>query len=1015
MDLAVGEIDSLRKEMSMLQLKDIRKNYEEGDHVVRALRGISLQFRKSEFVSILGPSGCGKTTLLNIIGGLDRYTQGDLVIGGKSTKDFKDRDWDAYRNYTVGFVFQSYHLIPHQSVLQNVELALTLSGVPRQERRRRAKEALEQVGLGDQLRKRPGQMSGGQMQRVAIARALVNNPEIILADEPTGALDTETSQQVMEILKEISKERLVIMVTHNPELARQYSTRIINMLDGEVTHDSNPPTPEELPAFTGEGIRKKGRKKLPSMSFATAFLLSLKNLFTKKGRTALTAFAGSIGIIGIALIFAISQGTNTYISSVQEDTLTAYPLTLEATTVDLGMLIETFMGGGSQDEAATGEDGVYSQSRLFDMINALNNLETTENDLKSFNQYLHDTIKADPDGALRQAITGIQYTYNLDLQVYTKTENGEVLISDTQELLMEAIRENMGMDMSGMLEMRDTMSAAFGASIPQGGGMNLWTQMLSGMDGEMISPVLKNQYELLSGSWPDAYDEIVLVVDENHRLDDLTLYALGLITREEINEIFSAAAEGEMVDTTAQHWSYEELLGREFRVVLSSDCYIVDEDTGAYMDLRLTDAGLRYLYDNGISLKISGILCPKEDASTTMLSGAIGYTEALTEHIIAHSGDSPVIQAQMENPEKDILTGLPFREESGTLTEAQMADLFRERVAAMDTQEKAQTYIKIQSTPTYVQLEEMITAQMEGVNREQMQNALVEAMQQQMSMSADELMGYVEAMEDTELVELYRNLVEQQIRLSMAAQAQQQLTGVEPEQLAQLLDGSVDSYTQEQCAQYYEEVLSFSQSTYEENLTKLGYVELDDPSGIHLYASSFENKDVIEEAIAQYNSGVDELKQIHYTDYVGLIMQSVTTIIDAITYVLVAFVSISLVVSSIMIGVITLISVQERTREIGILRAIGASKRNVSSMFNAETVIIGFISGVLGVGVTCLLCIPINVLIGKLTNIAGLRVYLPWQVGAILIAISVGLTLLAGIIPSRSAARKDPVVALRTE
>lgn len=1014
MDLAVGEIDSLRKEMSMLQLKEIRKNYEEGDHVVRALRGISLEFRKSEFVSILGPSGCGKTTLLNIIGGLDRYTQGDLMIGGKSTKDFKDRDWDAYRNYTVGFVFQSYHLIPHQSVLQNVELALTLSGVPRQERRRRAKEALEQVGLGDQLRKRPGQMSGGQMQRVAIARALVNNPEIILADEPTGALDTQTSQQVMEILKEISKERLVIMVTHNPELAQQYSTRIINMLDGQVTHDSNPLTPEERTASSGEGIRKKGRKKLPSMSFATAFLLSLKNLFTKKGRTALTAFAGSIGIIGIALIFAISQGTNTYISSVQEDTLTAYPLTLEATTVDLGMLIETFMGGGSQDEAETGEEGVYSQSRLFDMINALNNLETTENDLKSFNQYLHDTMEKDPNGALRQAITGIQYTYDLDLQVYTKTENGEVLISDTQQLLMEAIRENMGMDMSGMLQMQETMSQAFGSAMPQG-GMTLWTQMLSGMDGEMISPVLKHQYELLSGSWPDAYDEIVLVVDENHRLDDLTLYALGLKTREEINEIFSAAAEGETVDTTQEHWRYEELLGREFRVVLSSDCYIVDEDSGAYMDLRLTDAGLRYLYDNGIPLKVSGIICPKEDASTTMLSGAIGYTEALTEHIIAHSGDSPVIQAQMENPEKDILTGLPFREESGTLTEAQMEDLFRERVAAMNTAEKAETYIKVQSTPTYVQLEEMITAQMEGVNREQMQESLVQALQQQMSMSADELMGYVEAMEDTELVELYRNLVEQQIRLSMAAQAQQQLTGVEPEQLARLLDGAMESYTQEQCAQYYEEVLRFSQSTYEENLNKLGYVQLDDPSGIHLYASSFESKDVIEEAIAQYNSGVEELKQIRYTDYVGLIMDSVTTIIDAITYVLVAFVSISLVVSSIMIGVITLISVQERTREIGILRAIGASKRNVSSMFNAETVIIGFISGVLGVGVTCLLCIPINALIGKLTNITGLRVFLPWQVGAILIAISVGLTLLAGIIPSRSAARKDPVVALRTE
>ncbi len=994
----------------MLQLKNIKKNYAEGDNTVRALRGISLSFRKSEFVAILGPSGCGKTTMLNIIGGLDQYTDGDLIIDGTSTKAYRDRDWDAYRNHSIGFVFQSYNLIPHQSVLQNVELALTLSGVPRRERRQRAKAALEQVGLGDQLRKRPSEMSGGQMQRVAIARALVNNPDIILADEPTGALDTQTSVQVMEILKEVSKDRLVIMVTHNPELAQKYATRTINMLDGEITGDSDPLPEQELPAV--EQGSKPGRKKMPSMSIATSFGLSLKNLFTKKGRTLLTSFAGSIGIIGIALIYAVSQGTTAYIAAVQEDTLSSYPLTIEATTVDVGTLMQTFMGVAS-DTNTHGKDAVYSQSVLFDMINALNNIESTENDLVAFKAYVEKQLTSSEEGGFKDILTGVQYTYDMDLLVYTKSVDGSIIRSDTRELLTKAIAENFGASMAQSMD----ASPMGGSMMPMmpGASMNLWCEMLGGKDGSLISPLLENQYECIHGSWPNDYNEIMLVVDRNNELDDMTLYALGLESEENINKVFQAVKDGRDIETNRKKWSYEEICGMKFRVVLGSDCYRLDENTGLYMDLRDTEAGLRYLYDNGLDLRVTGILRPREEASSAMLGGTIAYTRALTEHVIGQSQESAALSAQQEQPDRDIFTGLPFRAPEGSLTDSEKEAKFRAYADSLTGEEKAAAYVKILSIPSQEALDAAVQQAMEGKSRSDMEETMVQVLQQQMGMDQQELRDYITAMSDEELSQLYEQMVTEQVKAQTAAQVLQQTAAMEPAQLAAALDAAMPGYTREQCARYYDEVPEFSETTLEENLEQLGLVDLDSPATVNLYASSFENKDLVEEYIADYNASVEELKQIHYTDYVGIIMSSVTTIINAITYVLIAFVAISLVVSSIMIGVITLISVQERTKEIGILRAIGASKANVSSMFNAETMIIGFAAGVLGVAVTWLLCIPINAVIQTLTGIPNLRAFLPVETALILVAISVLLTLVSGIIPSRSAAKKDPVVALRTE
>ena len=1000
----------------MLELKNIVKEYPAGGQPVEALKGVSLQFRESEFVSILGPSGCGKTTLLNIIGGLDQYTSGDLVINGRSTKDYKDRDWDAYRNHSIGFVFQSYNLIPHQTVLQNVELALTLSGVSKAERRRRAKEALERVGLGSQLKKRPSEMSGGQMQRVAIARAIVNDPDIVLADEPTGALDTETSVQVMEILKEISKDRLIVMVTHNPELAQRYSTRIVRMLDGQVTGDTAPLTPEEAQKERAASVKKDeaARKaKRPSMSLWTSFGLSLKNLFTKKGRTALTSFAGSIGIIGIALIYAVSQGTTAYIDAVQEDTLSSYPLTLQSQEMDLGSLMEEFIDAAqSTDEHQL--DGVYQKPMIYDMVNALSSSETIENDLASFKTYLEQRLN-DPEDPLYNAVSGVQYTYDPQLLVYTENVDGDILLSDSQELMEDLMQEYFSIDMAAMSDLRSSYGMDSLASSMGGGSMVLWQEMLPGDDGALISPMLEDQYDLVYGSWPNDYNEVVLVLDENNELDDMALYALGLKPQEEMDAIMQAAVDQTEVELEDQSWSYEEICSREYKTVLNADCYAYDEASGLYVDLRDTDAGLRYLYDNGITLQVSGIIRPNENASAHMLSGSIGYTSALTEHLAQASQDSAAIQAQMDSPNRDIFTGLPFQESTGNLTDEEKDSAFRSYVSGLEEQGKAETYLAIQSLPTQEQIDQAVGQSTGSMSREEMESTLQEALTSQASLDESQVEDYIAAMSDEELSDLFTQMAEEQFKAQYAAQVQQQLAAMEPAQMAAALDAAMDTYTTQQCAQYYDEVLTFSDSTYEENLVQLGYIDLDDPASISLYAASFEDKDVIEQAIADYNETKDDLEQIQYTDYIGLMLSSITTIINAITYVLIAFVAVSLVVSSIMIGVITLISVQERTKEIGILRAIGASKRNVSSMFNAETVIIGFTSGALGVLITWVLCIPINAILHHLTGIQTLSAFLPLPTALVLVLISTALTLFSGIIPSRSAAKKDPVVALRTE
>ena len=1004
----------------MLELKGIKKDYLAGENTVHALKGIDLRFRRNEFVSILGPSGCGKTTMLNIIGGLDQYTEGDLIINGRSTKDFKDRDWDTYRNHSIGFVFQSYNLIPHQTVLQNVELALTLSGVSKAERRKRAKKALEDVGLGNQLSKKPSEMSGGQMQRVAIARALVNNPDIILADEPTGALDTETSIQVMEILKEISRDRLIVMVTHNPELAEQYSSRIIRVLDGKLTDDSRPLTEEEyqreLQADKAENENGKKLKK-PSMSFGTSFSLSLKNLFTKKGRTMLTSFAGSIGIIGIALVLSISQGFNTYINTIQEETLSSYPLTIQKTNTDLSALIETFMGYATSD-STNSNDAVYKKSAIYDMMDALNNMETSENDLKSFKSYIESKRK-DSESNLHRAVNGVQYSYDLDMLIYTKNVDGTIIHSDTEELMQEMVLEHMGIDMQAMTDASTSMFGEDATSMMSmgmgGSSMNLWQELLPGDNGKPINDLLKKQYDVVYGSWPNSYDEIVLVLDENNELDDMTLYALGLEPKEDVDSIMEAAVNGKELQKDNKSWSYADICSMDFRTILNSDCYRYDESTGLYTDLRDTEAGLQYLYDNGLKLKVTGIIRPNEDTTAPMLSGSIAYTSDLTKYIIEHSKESDAITAQKDSKNTDIFTGLPFKDTSGSTSDADKQTAFLEYLNELDDGGKAQAYVQIMSIPTEEQLNDSVQQAMQGMSRSDMEAAMLQGMTQQMSMSESDVQSYLESMSDDEITDTFTQMMQQQVKAQYAQQVQQKMAAMQPAELVGALNQLLPTLTTEQCANYYDEMMQFSDSTYEDNLKALGDIDLDDPASINLYAATFEDKDVIEDAIADYNEGKDEMAQIQYTDYVGLMMSSVTKIINTITYVLIAFVAISLIVSSIMIGVITLISVQERTKEIGILRAIGASKRDVSSMFNAETIIIGFTSGLLGIVVTYLLCIPINLLVHHLTGIQNLSAVLPVPAAIILIAISVLLTLIAGFIPSKSAAKKDPVVALRSE
>ena len=1009
----------------MLELRDIKKEYPAGENTVYALKGVTLDFRKNEFVAILGPSGCGKTTMLNIIGGLDHYTEGDLIINGKSTKDFTEREWDAYRNHSIGFVFQSYNLIPHQTVLQNVELALALSGVSKSERRERAKEALRSVGLETQLHKKPTEMSGGQMQRVAIARALVNNPDIILADEPTGALDSETSVQVMDILKEVSKDRLVIMVTHNPELAEKYATRTVRMIDGRITDDTAPlsdgekerehaldkEAAEQEMQVLPNGKKKPKKQRKPSMSLWTSFCLSLKNLFTKKGRTLLTSFAGSIGIIGIALIYAVSQGMTNYINIIQEETLSSYPLAIQSEHTDMTSFLQSFMEAAKSSGDHSDEESVYEKTALYDLVKAFSTRETKQNDLKSFKEFIEsERTNGESASGLSTALAGVQYTYDFDMLIYTENVDGTIMHSDMESLVEELMTTYLG---------SAAMSTLFSSSMFSS-SMTLWQEMLSGNDGSLINPMLKKQYDLVYGDWPNEYNEILLVVDEKNEIDDMTLYALGLKSEEEIAAMANAAINNApLPETEAKHWTYKEICeDMKFRTVLGKDCYI--ERDGVYHDLRSTDEGLKYLYDKGFDLKVSGIIRPNEDASSTMLTGSICYTYKLTEHIVAESEkaaatEGNVLHAQLANPNTDVFTGLPFKEGGATMTDEEKAADFKEYITSLDTAGKADAYVKIQSVMPAEQLNAAVAEAMKGVSRDEMVETMTQALVQQMGMDEATIRAYVSEMSEEELTQAYTQLVAMKIQAGYAVQVQAGLQAVPDEQKASLLDEALPKYTNAQCAVYYDNVLTFSEDSYEGNLQKLGYVDLATPSSVSLYASSFENKGVIKDAIKAYNKRVGEEKEINYTDYVDLMMSSVTKIIDAITYVLIAFVAVSLIVSSIMIGVITLISVQERTKEIGILRAIGASKRNVSSMFNAETLIIGFSSGALGVIVTYLLCLPINGILHLLTGIGNLNAYLPIETGLILIGISMLLTLIAGIIPSRSAAKKDPVVALRSE
>jgi len=988
----------------MLTLKDIHKDYPAGDIKVAALRGVSISFRKSEFVSILGPSGCGKTTLLNIIGGLDQYTSGDLVIDGRSTKNFKDADWDAYRNHSIGFVFQSYNLIPHQSVLSNVELALTISGVSKSERRRRAKEALEKVGLGSELNKRPNQMSGGQMQRVAIARSLVNNPEILLADEPTGALDSETSVQIMELLKEIAKDRLVIMVTHNPELAETYSTRIIRIIDGKIIGDTNPyEEPQEQAAEQEATVQTKNKKEKRlrnrSMSFGTALALSLNNLRTKKGRTILTSFAGSIGIIGIALILAISNGVTNYINRVQEDTLSSYPITIQKETADLSSILTNLMGSNtSSDQGGLkhGLDAVYANRVMYELLDTLANIEVQTNNLKAFKQYIESTP------GFQEFASAIDYSYALDFHIYTKDKDGSIIKSDISALMKE------------LMGMNSTSSDDLGMFV----SYNIWEEMLKGKDGELINPLFYDQYDLIHGSWPTAYNEIVLVVDENNEISDVVLYSLGLKTTEEMREELKQSMEGNLENMPTESWSYEEICSMTFKMILHPDFYQKNEKDGTYSNLSTTQAGIEVLYnsDKPIELKVSGIIRPNEDTVASMLKGSIGYTTALTEYAIQRAAESEIVKAQLANPGQDIFVGLPFKTGDAELSAAEKAVLIKEYFASLSTEKKAEIYIDIKSKIPADMLETMTEMALAQYSEEDLRKLAVQAYAEQMGITdTTEIEKHINAMSKEELVEAMREGISNEVAAQYEAAMRAQLGAQPAEVLAGLFD--LETFTEEQYAEFFDLYMppTHSDSTYEYNLSKLGYVDLDSPTAINIYTATFADKDEISALITEYNNKVSEDDKINYTDFVALLMSSITLVINAISYVLIAFVSVSLVVSSIMIGIITYISVLERTKEIGILRAIGASKKDISRIFNAETAIVGFTAGMMGIGVTLILIMIANPILHAVTGIGILNASLPVLGAVILVALSVGLTLIAGLVPSRLAAKKDPVVALRTE
>ncbi|MBR2635209.1 MAG: ABC transporter ATP-binding protein/permease [Clostridia bacterium] len=995
----------------MLNLIDVKKDYLSASDTIKALKSVSLRFRESEFVSILGPSGCGKTTLLNIIGGLDHYTSGDLVINGRSTKDFRDSDWDTYRNHSIGFVFQSYNLIPHQSVLANVELALTLSGVSKSERRKKAIAALDKVGLKDQIKKRPNQLSGGQMQRVAIARALVNNPDILLADEPTGALDSVTSIQIMELLKEISKEKLVIMVTHNPGLAEEYSTRIIKLLDGKVVDDTAPVTEEEIrQAEIKKGSRSAVKEKKPSMSLFTALSLSMNNLMTKKGRTILTSFAGSIGIIGIAMILSLSNGINAYIHAVQEETLSSYPIAIQAESVDMTALMISLMGiNQKESENAHDLDAVYSSSVMSEMINSLNSAKMQTNNLTLFKKFLEENEE------IREYISNIQYSYDLNMQIYTKDENGAIVKSDVEEM-MTRIMEGMGFDGSLM---------GTGSSAQSFGSIPLWQEMLAERDGTGISSLVKDQYDLVYGAWPNEYNEVVLVVNDRNELSDLVLCGLGLISTEEILEEMIASGKGEMLDTAVKSWSYEDICSKKFKIFLPSELY-QKNPAGGYTLLTETQNGMEYLFggDRGVDIRISGIIRQNEDAGSGMLTGALGYTADLTKHLLNKIESNSLIREQLENPDRDVLLNLPFLPED-YVEEADDVKIqkIRDYLNSLSTEQKAEIFIEFSSVPTKEYLDLAVQSAMANLTtRQDIEKMVMDALtsQEQAGTDVSYIMDYIKQLSDDQLREMVRGEIEKQIAEQYAKGIRDSFSRMPTEQVAALLAAKLmpgeQGFTAPELLRLYDDYMpaSYSMENSEKILEKLGLTSEDSPSVIQIYTDTFENKETISDLIKKYNKNQEEEDQIEYTDYIALALSGVATIINAISYVLVAFVSISLVVSSIMIGIITYISVLERTKEIGILRAVGASKKDVSRVFNAESVIEGFAAGVMGIGITLLLLIPTNFIIQALTDIPSLKAFLPAG-GYLLILVSVLLSFFAGLVPSRFAAKKDPVEALRTE
>ncbi len=998
----------------MLELKQIIKDYRTGDSDVRALDGISLKFREHEFVSILGPSGCGKTTLLNIIGGLDQYTSGDLIINGVSTKEYADADWDTYRNHSVGFVFQSYNLIPHQTVLANVELALTLSGISAKERRQRATQALKDVGLGDQLNKKPNQLSGGQMQRVAIARALVNDPDILLADEPTGALDTKTSVQIMEILKEISGKKLIIMVTHNPDLAREYSSRIISVLDGHVVDDTAPypMTQETVTAVATDKKRSKRHKpstdqckKKKSMSFWTALSLSLNNLMTKKGRTFMTSFAGSIGIIGIALILSVSTGVNNYINSIQRDTLASYPISLKASSTDLSALMTTLMQtdpGQKNDDRDPNR--VYETQVIEELMNSLNTSKPNTNDLKAFKKHLEETEAFD------KYLTAIQYTYDFDWTILTKDSSGNVVKSNVMKLITSIYGGGTSSGIMGSI----TSSGSIFSENTMYDSLDVWGEMLPGKDGEQVNDLIKDEYDLIYGDWPQAYNEIMLVVTKNNEISDLALYALGLRTEQEITDEVMAALKGEVIELEElRSWSYEELCGMTFRMLLQSECYQLQAD-GTYADSSENEFGRNLLYNNselGVDLKISGILRPNDTATSAILDRYLVYTSALTEYAIKKTAESDLLKQQLNNPNTDILTGLPFRPSVvNDLTIEEKKAAVQAYVATLSVNEKA-AFAKL-AYESYVSdsdVEKWIT--MIG------EENLIQMLAEQLNYSADDIRT---ALNNEEIRKnlLYPILKEKILDSRDADTAFAAMGLTTNELIADYMDQYVASgMSNEEYELAYNQYLApaYSESTYEDNLILLGNVDLDSPDSINLYSATFEDKDEVERLIKEYNQTVDEEQQISWTDYVALLMSSVTMIVDAITYVLIAFVAISLVVSSIMIGIITYISVLERTKEIGILRAIGASKKDIRRVFNAETLIVGFVAGVIGILITLGLIVIINIILFQLTAIPNLQAFLPPVAAIILVGISMFLTFIAGLFPSGFAAKRNPVEALRSE